>query len=59
MVHFFEKGDFTNGGRRNTFIFCFEANLLQGDDAAGMGEIFGFVDDSICAWKLELEAKTC
>ena len=49
VVHFFEEGDLADGCGGDTLIFGFETDLLQGDDAAGVGEVARFVDDSICS----------
>lgn len=54
VVHLFEQGDLADRGRGNAFIFGFETDFLEGDDAlVGGGEIAGFVDDSVCAWRLQ------
>jgi hypothetical protein len=50
ILHFFEEGDFADGGRGNAFVFGLEADLLEGNDLLILGgEIAGFVDDSIGA----------
>jgi len=50
VVHFFEEGNFADGGGGDAFVFCFETDLLEGDDAAGVGEVAGFVDDAVCTF---------
>ena len=47
ILHFFEQGNLTNGCTGDTFILCFETDLLQGDDTAGMNELAGFVNDTV------------
>ena len=50
VVHLFEEGDFADCSRGDAFIFGFEANLLQGDDAlVRCAEVACFVDDSVGA----------
>jgi len=49
VVHFFEEGDLADGCGGDTLIFGFETDLLQSDDAAGVGEVARLVDDSICS----------
>ena len=62
VVHFFEQGDFADGGARYAFIFCFETDLFEGDDALiGRGEVARFVDDAVGAWRriALVQARTC
>jgi hypothetical protein len=48
VVHLFEKGNLADGGRWHAFIFGFEADFLEGDNALVLcGEISRFVHDSI------------
>ena len=50
VVHFLEKRDLTNGSGRDTFIFGFEADLLEGDNALiGSAQVEGFVDNTVRA----------
>jgi hypothetical protein len=50
IIHLFEQGDLANGGRGDTFIFGFEADFLESDNAVVLGgEVAGFVDDSVRA----------
>jgi hypothetical protein len=50
IVHFLEQADFANGGGRDALVFGLETNLLEGNDAVvGMGQVAGFVDDSVRA----------
>jgi len=50
VTHLLEQGDFADGGGGNAFVFGFETDLLEGDDAlVGGGEIAGFVDDAVCS----------
>ena len=48
VLHLFEEGDLPDGCTWDAFIFCFKADLLEGDDSRGMGEVSGFVHDTIC-----------
>jgi len=51
-LHLLEQRDLSNGCGRDAFILGFQANLLERDDALiGCGEIKGFVDDSVCAYR--------
>lgn len=50
VVHLFQKRDLANSCAGDSFIFCFEANLLESDNSALVEEISGFVDDAICTW---------
>jgi hypothetical protein len=47
IAHLLEKGDLTNGSARNTFIFCFKSDLLQGNNTVGMGKFTGLIDDTV------------
>ena len=50
VVHFLEEGDFANGGGGDAFVFGFEADLLERDDAlVGGVEVAGLVDDAVGA----------
>ena len=50
VVHFLEKRDLTNGSGRDTFIFGFEADLLEGDNALiGSAQVEGFVNNTVRA----------
>ena len=33
VVHFLEDGDFADGGAGHAFVFGFETDLFEGDDA--------------------------
>ena len=45
--HFLQKGNFANGGGRDTLIFGFETNLLQCNDAVIVLEILGLVNNPV------------
>lgn len=47
VVHLLEQRNLTNSCARDTFIFRFQANLLQGNNTAGVGEFAGFVDNTV------------
>lgn len=48
VVHFFEEGDFANGGRWDAFIFGFKTDLLQCNDPLVFGgEVAGLVNNAI------------
>ena len=47
VVHLFEEGDLANCGGWDSFVFRFQADFLQGYDAASMGEVAGFVDNAV------------
>ena len=32
ILELLEQTDFSNGSARNTFVLCFQSNLLEGDD---------------------------
>lgn len=49
VFHLLEERDLANGGAGDAFIFGFEADLLEGDDFAAIGEVAGFVDDTVSA----------
>ena len=51
IPHFLEERDFANGSAWHAFIFSFEANFLQGDNSAAIGEVSSFVDDTVGTWK--------
>lgn len=51
VIHFLEQGDFADGGGGDAFVFGFETDFLEGDNAAGVREVFGFVDYAVCAWR--------
>jgi len=56
VVHFLEKRDLTDGSGRDTFIFGFEADLLEGDNTLiGSAQVEGFVDNTVRA----CEGKRC
>ena len=46
-----EQRDLSDRRRRNAFILGFEADLLEGDDAARVGEVARFVDDAVGPWQ--------
>ena len=51
VVHFLEKRDLANGSGGNAFIFGFQSNLLEGDDALVFGgEVARLVDNSVSSW---------
>lgn len=52
VFQFFEEGDFADGGAGDAFILGFESNLLQGNDAAMIAQVSGFIDNSIGACSL-------
>ena len=48
IAHLFEKGDLADGCGGDAFIFGFEADLLEGDDAlVGSRQVAGFVDHPV------------
>ena len=50
VVHFLEKRDLTDGSGRDTFIFGFEADLLESNNALiGRAQVEGFVDNTVRA----------
>jgi hypothetical protein len=50
VVHILEQRDLADSGGRDAFIFSFQADLLESDDAVVFGgEVLGFVYDSISA----------
>lgn len=49
VAHLLEKRDLANSGRRDTLILSLEADLLERHYATIVGEVAGFVDDSIGA----------
>lgn len=51
VVHFFQERDLANGGGWDTLIFGFEADFLEGYNAAAVQEVAGFVDDSVGSWE--------
>lgn len=56
VVHFLEKRDLANGSGRDTFIFGFEADLLESNNALiGRAQVEGFVDNTVRA----CEGKSC
>lgn len=50
VLELLEQADLANGGTRNTFVFCFQPNLLEGDDLVG-GDIPGLVHDTVSSWE--------
>lgn len=53
VVHFFKERNFANCGTGDTFIFGFEANLLESNDLSRVKEIAGFVDYTVCTFMEE------
>jgi hypothetical protein len=53
IAHLLEKGDLANGSARNSFIFCFKSDLLQGNNTVGMGEFTGLIDDTVGSYPWE------
>lgn len=52
VIQLLQQGDLADGGGWYTLIFGLEANLLERDNAlVGGGEVAGFVDDAVCAWR--------
>ena len=50
IAHLFEEGDLADGGGGDAFIFGFQADLLEGDDAlVGSRQVAGFVDHPVRA----------
>lgn len=47
VVHLLQQGDLTNGGAGDAFVLGLQANLLQGDDTVGMGELASLVHNTI------------
>lgn len=47
VTHLLQERNLADRSRGNTFIFGFETNLLQRNNAAIVGKIAGFVDDTI------------
>ena len=51
VVHFLKKRDLANGSGRDTLIFGFEADLLEGDNALiGSAQVEGFVNNTVRAY---------
>lgn len=50
VLEFLEQANFANGGARDSFIFCFQPNLLEGDDLV-RGYISGLVHDTVSSWE--------
>lgn len=50
ILELLEQADFANGGARDTLIFCFQPNLLEGDDLV-RGYISGLVHDTVSSWE--------
>lgn len=47
VVHLLQQGDLPNGGAGDAFILGLQANLLQGDDPIGMGELASLVNNTV------------
>lgn len=48
--HLLEEGNLADGGGGDAFVFGFETDLLQRDDAlVGRGQVAGFVYDAVGA----------
>jgi hypothetical protein len=52
VSHLLEERDFADGGTGDTFIFSFEADLLQGDNSTAIGKVSSFVDNTVGTWKV-------
>lgn len=50
VVEFSQDRNLTYGGAGDTLVFSLETDLFEGDDAAVVAEITGFVDNSIGTW---------
>jgi len=46
MAELFQKGDLSDSGGRDAFIFCFEPDALQGDDLSSHA-VLRFVNNTI------------
>lgn len=49
VSHLLEKRDLSDGGGRDTLIFGFEADLLEGNNAIVVGKVSGLVNDAVCS----------
>lgn len=47
VVKFSQDGNLADGGTGNALVFSLETDLFEGDDAAIVAEIAGFVDNTI------------
>ncbi len=47
VAHLFQEGDFADRGAGDAFVFGFEPDLLERHDAGWVGEVAGFVDNSV------------
>lgn len=47
VAHLLEERDLPDGGAGDALIVGFEADLLEGDNAAVVGEIAGLVNDTV------------
>lgn len=50
ILHFLEEGDLANGCAGNTFIFGFEADFLECDNAPIVEKIACLEDDTVGAY---------
>lgn len=50
ILELLKQADLSNGSTRDAFIFCFEANLLEGDNFV-RGHIAGLVHDAVSSWE--------
>ena len=50
ILELFEQTDLSNGSTRDAFVFCFQPNLLEGDDFV-RGYITGLVNDAVSSWE--------
>ena len=46
VLEFFQQTDLANGGARDAFVFCLEANLFERDDLVG-GDVPRLVHDAV------------
>lgn len=49
VAHLLEQRDLADGGRRDTLIFGFETDLLQGHYAPAVVQVTSLVDDTVCS----------
>ena len=50
ILELLEQADFSNGSAWDTFVFCFQSNLLEGNDFVG-GHIAGLVHNAVSSWE--------
>ena len=50
VLELLEQADFANCCARDTFIFCFQPDLLEGNDLV-RGYVSGLVHDTVSSWE--------